>query len=214
MNSLPIIASPVSAPWIPWVLLLLLVLLIVNLVMDGANILNLRKLFTMPERAYSENTNRVLTSITLSLFRVGTLALAVYVCCWKGQSMHMATYLIIVGIIYAIIIVRELVIWLLYVIFRFAPKREVVSKRYAQFATLTAMMMFVTLLVETNLSTPATPYILMGLAGLFLVCVLQMLVRVYTCKLLSIAYIAMFFVVLELLPLVLLVESSMYIIES
>lgn len=143
MNSVPIIASPVSAPWIPWVLLVLLVLLGVDLLMDGSSILDVRRLFSMPERSYSENSNRLLTGIVSSLFRTGTFAMAVYVSCWQGQNMSVAVYLEIVAMIYVITVVRYLIIWLLYMIFRFAPKREVVGKRYVQFASITAIDVYI-----------------------------------------------------------------------
>lgn len=212
MNSVPIIASPVSAPWIPWVLLVLLVLLGVDLLMDGSSILDVRRLFSMPERSYSENSNRLLTGIVSSLFRTGTFAMAVYVSCWKGQNMSVAVYLEIVAMIYVITVVRYLIIWLLYMIFRFAPKREVVGKRYVQFASITAILMYISLLVLTNWSSPTVPYVMITLVGLFYVCVFQMMLRAYTTKFMSLIYVCIGFISIEILPLALLVTGSVHLI--
>ena len=213
MNNIPLTASPVSAPWIPWVLLVLLALLVVDLVLDKSVISGVRKLFSMPERSYLDNSNRFSVSIVSSLFRTGTFALAVYVSCWQGQSMSPVTYLMLIGVVYAVIVIRQLVIGLLYVIFRFAPQREVVYRHYLKFATLTALLMYLSLLVLTNRWSEAIPYVTAVLVGLFLICVLQMMLRVYTTKAMSPVYVMLSFVYLEILPIGLLLAGSIRLIE-
>ncbi|MBQ0118589.1 MAG: hypothetical protein KBS42_02320 [Bacteroidales bacterium] len=214
MNSIPLILSPVSSPWIPWVMLALLLLWVVIEIMGDSAIASLPKLFSMPERSYSNSTNRLLTDVLGSLFRVGTLALVICVSLWQGQSVSLVTYLMIIGIAYALAAVRQLVIRLLYAVFRFAPQREMVSKHYIQFASLTAMLMYLSLLVLTNWACDTVPYVSAVLIGVFLLCVLQMVVRVYMTKWLSLVYIGLGFMYLEILPLWLLVTGSMHVIEN
>ena len=91
------ISSPVSESWVNWILLLFFILLVVNRSVRESVVVALRNSFSHSERVYGGQSQNILAISTAWIFRVGVLAMVIYL------LLHVTECFTFVGYIAAII---------------------------------------------------------------------------------------------------------------
>lgn len=203
-----IASTPLSESWTSWVLLVLLLLFVAAIVRQPALISrSFNALFTKLQRSYSDAAGDILTDAVLLLFRVGTLALALYVMAYRSENFSVLYYLLLVGIILLAKGVKWLLIKLTTYIFSIRHGVEEAASSCDAIGVLFAIVLYPLTLLMVDFDWVMTGRVVTLL--LFSTCLVLetiKLIRVFTTKPMSLVYIAMYLMTLEILPVCALVD--------
>lgn len=203
-----IASTPLSESWTSWILLALLLLLVVALVRQPQLIgRSFNALFTKLKRSYSDAAGDVLTDAVLLLFRVGTLALAFYVMGYTGGEFSFLYYLILVGAILLAKGIKWLLVKLTTYIFSIRHGVEEAASSYDAIGVLFAAVLYPLTVLMVDFEWVMTGRV-MTLLLLTTCLVLETikLIRIFAIKPMSLVYIAMYLMTLEILPVCALVD--------
>ncbi len=202
MNNIPHISSPYSEPWVAWTLLLLLAMAILSQSRQRNPLTDLRKIFSQYERHYGSNTQNWTANIAALLFRWGVLSLTIYLVIYQPDNFTLLNYIKILGIAAAVFCAQTLVTAAVERVFLQPRQREVIIEQYSYIRNITYIILWGILLVMTNIPNQLTLYILVGITALFFSgVVLGKGIRLFYRKALSLFYILLYFISLEVIPL-------------
>ena len=108
MNNLEHISSPVSESWVYWILLLFFVLVAFNNSVRESVVIAMRNSFSHSERVYGGQSQNIMEMSTAWIFRVGVLALAIYLLLHISESFTFIAYTKTLGIVALIDFVRNM----------------------------------------------------------------------------------------------------------
>ena len=194
--------SPNSAPWVMWVLcgLLLLALCVGFLGSDIAALA--RSLFSKSDRMYVDrNTQGILQTIIVLSFRIGVIALVGYLWIYNANDFAFVNYLLVVGIVASLLLVQWLLLKGIGHVFLPQKHLAIAMEQRSVVCNTMAMLVWPIALVMIYIGKEAST-VLCGIAGgvyVVLICVKYM--QLFYQNVLSIGYMLLYVISLEVLPL-------------
>ena len=202
MDNIVRIWSPYSAPWVMWVLLgLLLLALCVGFL--GSDIAALaRSLFSKSDRIYVDrNTQGILQTMMVLSFRIGVIALVGYLWIYNANDFAIVNYLLVVGIVASLLLVQWLLLKGIGNVFLTPKQLAIAMEQRSVVCNAMAMLLWPIALVMIYIGKEAST-VLCGIAGgvyVVLICVKYM--QLFYQNVLSIGYMLLYVISLEVLPL-------------
>lgn len=202
MDNIVRIWSPNSAPWVMWVLfgLLLLALCVGFLGSDIAALA--RSLFSKSDRMYVDrNTQGILQTIIVQSFRIGVIALVGYLWIYNANDFAIVNYLLVVGIVASLLLVQWLLLKGIGNVFLTPKQLAIAMEQRSVVCNTMAMLLWPIALVMIYIGKEAST-VLCGIAGgvyVVLICVKYM--QLFYQNVLSIGYMLLYVISLEVLPL-------------
>ena len=212
MEILPRISSLYSQTWVFWVMFTLLAVAMLSLIPQAAAG-TLQAVFSRAERTYSVRNREWMSELTLRLFRVGVLAMALLIWIQPQGEASLLNYAKALGILVAVYAVQTLLIYAVGAVFISSKRMDVAMEQYSAIRTLLCVGLYPILLLLTNLSLPSLPVIAYGIIfGLYIVALIAKGIQLFYAHILSILYILLYIVCLEVLPLLVSVAVAERII--
>ena len=202
MDNVARILSPDSASWVMWVLfgLLLLALCVGFLGSDIAALA--RSLFSKSDRMYVDrNTQGILQAIIVQSFRIGVIALVGYLWIYNANDFAIVNYLLVVGIVASLLLVQWLLLKGIGNVFLTPKQLAIAMEQRSVVCNTMAMLLWPIALVMIYIGKEAST-VLCGIAGgvyVVLICVKYM--QLFYQNVLSIGYMLLYVISLEVLPL-------------
>ena len=202
MDNVARILSPDSASWVMWVLfgLLLLALCVGFLGSDIAALA--RSLFSKSDRMYVDrNTQGILQTIIVQSFRIGVIALVGYLWIYNANDFALVNYLLVVGIVASLLLVQWLLLKGIGNVFLTPKQLAIAMEQRSVVCNTMAMLLWPIALVMIYIGKEAST-VLCGIAGgvyVVLICVKYM--QLFYQNVLSIGYMLLYVISLEVLPL-------------
>ena len=197
------IISPLTAVWSGWTMLVLLLLAVFSeWIQPGVISQAATSLTVRPERAYKEAPTNTIAQLFITLFRLGTLAMAVCLCMPAGDTFSLLGYAVVLGIIFGMALLKMLCNLLLDYTFQFSRKYGEIYEHYFNIFTLACVALYVLLLFFMRIdSVAATRWMLAGVAGVFFCLWFYRSARQYVRSPKAILYLLVYMATLELLPM-------------
>lgn len=209
MNSINHITSFYASPWVGWVMFVLLFVALLNPLSQNVRGM-LQGIFSHSERTYAVHGRDWTSEIALRFFRIGILALTILIWLLPQNACSLLSYLKTFGILIAVYIVQTLLLYGVGKVFISSKLLDAAMEQYNGIRTLTCVWLFPVLLLLLNITTPVVHHILCGITlGLYLLLLFGKSIQLFYAHPLSIIYILLYIVYLEILPLfgsVLMVE--------
>ena len=214
MNNLEHISSPVSESWIYWILLLFFVLVAFNNSVRESVVIAMRNSFSHSERVYGGQSQNILAMSTAWIFRVGVLALAIYLLLHISESFTFIAYTKTLGIVALIDFVRNIL--LLGVGWIFLSSNQLTNGigQLELVRNLVCVLLLPTLLLLIYLDYPILHLILVGIIiFIFSTLVITKSTLLFYKNILSIFYILLYFTCLEIIPVAGMVLWTKHILQ-
>ena len=151
MNEIPLISTPISEPWTAWILLGLLLCFILAIGhTPGAVKEAVRDIFSKLERNYNESGQDTFSLLLFQIFRVGVVAMMVYLFCFRGGEFSLHTYGKIVGAVTGMEIIRLALFTMIHFAFRFQQTLQTFLRHYLNIWLLMSILLYVLCLFMVN----------------------------------------------------------------
>jgi hypothetical protein len=166
-------------------------------------------LLAQTERTYKSAPTNMLGQLMITIFRIGSIAMALCLCLCTPEHGSFATYADVCGLIVAFLVAKMLCNLFIDYVFmisrRFMPSYE----QYGDLVTMACCALFVCLPFVIRFGNAVVGVrVLAAVAILFLILWTYRLMRNYVRSLMAIVYIALYICTLEVLPLGLLFYLS------
>ena len=208
------ISSPISESWVYWILLLFFVLVAVNRSVRDSVVVALRNSFSHSERVYGGQSQNILAISTAWIFRVGVLAMAIYVLSYTSEQFTFMAYTKILGVVALIEVIRHIL--LLGVGWVFLSNNQLANGigQLEIVRNVVCVLLLPVLLLLIRLNYPMLHFILLGIIGLaFTVLVIAKSTLLFYKNILSIFYILLYFIYLEIIPVAGMVLLTKHILQ-
>lgn len=205
-----------SAPWCGWTLLVLLLCAIFGEYMQPGIITQAHTTLTAhTDRTYKEAPVNLQGQLLISLFRLGSLALAVCLCIPTGGTFTFGMFAVVCGWVIAILLVKLLLNALLDYTFMLSQRFPQANSQYRDIATLTACLLYAGVLLTLRIGDiNISRWVFGSIAGIFiLMCAYRMAVQ-FIRSLAASVYVALYICTLEVLPIGALLYFSSITIAS
>lgn len=210
MNGIAHILSPASAVWCGWTMFgLLLCAVLAEAAQPGVITQVPTVLFAKTERTYKASPDNVLGQLFITLFRFGVLAMLLLLCFYQGEGFHFLSFLMLMGMVLAVILVKMACNALLDYTFQFTRHYAAPYEQYGAIATLASMLLYPCLLVLLRTdSVLAARWILGVVAAVFFGLILFRWCRTFLRSAASMLYIILYILTMEVVPAAALVWYS------
>ena len=170
-----------------------------------------RTTFSRLERMYGDSATSVVGSIFLNIFRIGTLALAVYMGTRDGNSGILARgYLFVLLLLLSVIMVKMFLGWLVSYTFELRRAKDVYLSHYDNLWTVLSILLYPLLLLYIHLSdNTVIPWLLLSIGAMFVLVVFVKMVMHFYRGAQTALYLALYMMTLEILPLAVIVYGAM-----
>ena len=208
------ISSPISESWVYWILLLFFVLVAVNRSVRDSVMVALRNSFSHSERVYGGQSQNILAISTAWIFRVGVLAMAIYILLYTSEQFTFMAYTKILGVVALIEVIRHIL--LLGVGWVFLSNNQLANGigQLELVRNVVCVLLLPVLLLLIRLNYPMLHFILLGIIGLaFTVLVIAKSTLLFYKNILSIFYIFLYFIYLEIIPVAGMVIWTKHILQ-
>ena len=208
------ISSPISESWVYWILLLFFVLVAINRSVRDSVVVALRNSFSHSERVYGGQSQNILAISTAWIFRVGVLAMAIYVLSYTSEQFTFMAYTKILGVVALIEVIRHIL--LLGVGWVFLSNNQLANGigQLEIVRNVVCVLLLPVLLLLIRLNYPMLHFILLGIIGLaFTVLVIAKSTLLFYKNILSIFYILLYFIYLEIIPVAGMVLWTKHILQ-
>ena len=202
MDNIVRIWSPNSAPWVMWVLsgLLLLALCVGFLGSDIAALA--RSLFSKPNRMYVDrNTQGILQTIIVLSFRIGVIALVGYLWIYNANDFAIVNYLLVVGIVASLLLVQWLLLKGIGNVFLPQKQLAIAMEQRSVVCNAMAMLLWPIALVMMYIGKEASTALCGIVGGVYVVLICVKYMQLFYQNVLSIGYMLLYVISLEVLPL-------------
>ena len=202
INEIAHIISPMSAAWCGWTMFGLFLCAIFSEVMQpGVITQSPVSLLARTERTYKDAPTNTLGQTLISIFRIGTLAMAICLSFHAGGAFRFSMFAAVCGLVIAFILVKMLCNILLDYTFSLSRRFMPFYEQYGDLATITACLIYPCLLVFLRIGQPALSLWALGIiAGIFVLVCLYRMARIYIRSLSAILYVVLYVATLELVP--------------
>lgn len=208
------ISSPISESWVYWILLLFFVLVAVNRSVRDSVVVALRNSFSHSERVYGGQSQNILAISTAWIFRVGVLAMAIYILLYTSEQFTFMAYTKILGVVALIEVIRHIL--LLGVGWVFLSNNQLANGigQLELVRNVVCVLLLPVVLLLIRLNYPMLHFILLGIIGLaFTVLVIAKSTLLFYKNILSIFYIFLYFTYLEIIPVAGMVIWTKHILQ-
>ena len=211
MNEITHILSPSSAAWCGWTMLgLLLCAILSERFQPGVITQAKSSLLAKSDRTYKESPVTFMGQVMMALFRLGTITMALYLCCSKTEQFLFTGFSVTGGIVLATMIVKMAGNVCLDYAFRLSRRFGAIYEHYGNIMTLVTILLYPVLLLLLRFGDiTINRWIICGIAVLFIVLWLYRSFRQFAVSPRAIVYLLLYCCTLEIIPLVL-----MYIISE
>lgn len=202
MDEIAIISTPISEAWPMWLMFfLLLCVVLAEVLQPGSMRLAFRTAFTRLERTFGDRANNFMSRLLLNIFRVGTLAMSLYLYSYQNAPFSMLTYCYIVLLIMAGVFVKMMLTWLVSYTFEMRRSTTVFLPQYDNLWTILCVMLYPLNLLYINLSDGTLIYWTSFVAAALFVGLLmfKLLQNFYTGPR-SLLYLLLYILTLEFVP--------------
>lgn len=200
--AIPHISSLYSISWVSWVMFALLALFFLNPMLNSGIGVVLRSVFTRSERIYTVAARNWLNEITLRVFRIGILAMALLLVVFPVDHFSYVSYAKALGVCAAVYAVQSLLVHMVGYVFVSVERMNAALEQYSGIRTLVCIVLYPILLLLTNISSFALPKWLCGFVAVCYVgIVLYKCMQLFFSEILSILYIFLYVICLEIFPL-------------
>ena len=211
------ISSMLSAAWCGWVMFGLLVSAVLAEAAQPGIISRAYMSFsTNTNRTYKQSPTTFFGQFFITLFKIGTLAMAVCACVCTGEHCIIAYPGIVSAIALVILLVKMLCNVCIDYTFQLTRQAENPYEQYADVATLCTIVLYASLLFLLRFGTPLAAQWVLGMILLLFVGLWSYrCISLFAFSLRSICYILLYVATLEVLPLValyVLSEKTIHII--
>ena len=174
----------------------------------------LRNSFSHSERVYGGQSQNILAISTAWIFRVGVLAMAIYVLSYTSEQFTFMAYTKIFGVVALIEVIRHIL--LLGVGWVFLSNNQLANGigQLELVRNVVCVLLLPVLLLLIRLNYPMLHFILLGIIGLaFTVLVIAKSTLLFYKNILSIFYIFLYFIYLEIIPVAGMVLWTKHILQ-
>ena len=197
------IISPWSAPWCGWIILALLVCAVLSGFMQPGIISQAHtSLLAQTDRTYKDSPMNLWGQVFITLFRLGTIALAVSMCLYTGGTFGFGSFALIGGLTVAVLLVKmagtALVDYTFQISRRFMPSYN----QYSDITTIAVCLLYPGMLIVLRIGgTVALKWLLAGVAALFVLLITYRFMRNYMVSLRAVVYVILYVMTLEVVPM-------------
>lgn len=165
--------------------------------------------FARTDRTYREAPVNNQGQLLMLLFRLGTIAMMIFLCLCPAQHASMAAYGVIFGGLLVLLLVKMLLNLLIDYTFILTRRFGSFHEPYVDLVTMVSVLLYPALLVLVRLGIPsAAEWVAWGAAVLFFVLWAYRMARTYVVSLAAPIYLLMYFATVEVLPLAGLIYLS------
>ena len=219
------ISSVYANGWVSWVLLALLLLLVLNRSAGMGVIGSLRSVFSQSDRVYGAQSRAWGSEVCEWLFRIGVLAMAVWVLVIGNGRLDMGYgrlaigygamgYAKVLGVVLGVYIVQRLVLRGVGYVFVSRKQLSAAMEQYNAICSAACVCLYPIVLVVMNV--PAA-HLAQILCGAVLVAFVGMIVwksiRLFYTNILSLLYILLYIIFLEIMPIMVIFSVAKLIIS-
>ena len=202
-TAIPLISSPISEAWTSWILLLLLFLAVLaNASQSGVVMSSFSTIFTKPDRSYTDIQRTGIGQISLHIFQLGTLSFAYYLFAYTYGDFSISRFGAITLFLTMIYGLKALLMWLVQYTFQLQKTCPNAGAHYTNLVTVLCCVLYPFLLIMQNAGATSFLKWCVGLiACVFVLLVLYKWCRAYLDSPLTLIYIVLSVVTLEVLPI-------------
>lgn len=210
MESIAHIFTPLNAAWCGWTMLFLLLCAVISELMQPGVISQAgASLRVRTERVYKDAPTNYLSQFLITLFRIGTLAIAIYLSFYNGGHFMFGTFAALCGVIFFVALLKmtgdAVVDYTFMISRRFSPAYE----HYSNIITITSCILYPCVLVLLRFgNTIASRWVLGVATVIFLILWIYRAARHFINSPQAILYFILYICTLEFLPLGLLLYLS------
>ena len=210
------IISSASAVWCGWMMLgLLLCGILSELFQPGVISQAKGSLAAQGDRLYKESPNNFMGQLMITLFRVGVITMAVYLCCDQTPAFSFTGFWVIFGIVMAVSLVKMLLNIGTDYTFRLSRSFGNGYEHYGNILTLGTVILYPVVLVLMRFGDPLlNRWIVGGVGALFVATWLYCAFRQFVHTPRAILYLLVYMVTVEALPWVFIFMLSNQIIAQ
>lgn len=218
MSVLPHISSVYANPWIGWVLM---ALLLFGLLGNGKWVMGnglWQNLFSSAERTYTIYTRAWGSEVCAWLFRIGVLAMAVWILAIGNGRLAIGNgamgYAKVLALVLAVYGVRRLLLQGIGRVFISRKQLNVALEQYEGVCAVACVCLYPILLVLVNVVMPDLAQILCGgLLVAFVGMIVWKSIRLFYANLLSLLYILLYILFLEIVPIMVIFSIAKKIVS-
>lgn len=189
-----------SEAWVAWAVLILLVLLAMNRFFLTDIALVIRGLYSRSERSYSDATWQM--KVLAWVYRVGIVAMAGYMYAFADIASSAWDYLLVIGVVVSILLLRYGVARFVGAVFLGSRQVEGAFEFRASIYNAVCALMWPMILLMRVVGSEMVAMIVCGvILGLLVLLLLWKSVQLFYKNLLSIIYILLYIIFLEVFPL-------------
>ena len=210
MDGVMHIESIMSASWCGWTMLaLLLCAVAAEFFQPGVITQAPTALLVRTERVYKAAPTNFLGQLFVTLFRIGTPAMALCLCFSEPGHASFTVFWAVCGLIVGVWMMKMLCNLLLDYTFTLRRQFGEAYEPYGNLVTLVTLAMYPAVLVLLRVGNAVAAQWTIGiLAAIFLLTVIYRTLRTYLVSLSAVLYLILYIVTLEVLPIVLLIYFS------
>lgn len=204
------IVSPASAVWCGWTMLALLICGILSELFQPGVISQVKSsLLSQRERIYKESPNNFMGQLMISLFRIGVLSMAVYVCCEPTGYFGFTGFWVIFGIVLATVFVKMFCNRWMDITFRLSRRFGNAYEHYGNIFTMCAMTLYPVVLVLLQYGYPeVNRWVIGSIVSVFIAIWFYCAFRQFVNSPRAILYLLVYAGTVEVLPWILLYTIS------
>lgn len=202
MDGIGHILSPMSAPWCGWTMLALLLCAVLGEVLQPGVISQAASsLFSRNERTYRDAPVNFPGQVMMTLFRIGTIGMGLYLCLYTDGEYGFGEYAALCGVILAVLVGKMLCNGILDYTFQISRRFSPAYEQYGDIITIVSCILYPALLVAMRIgSSTVNGWILGSVAVVFLLLWLFRMARNYIQSPMAIVYVALYICTLEVIP--------------
>lgn len=212
------ISSVYANGWVSWVLLALLLLLVLNRSAGMGVIGSLRSVFSQSERVYGAQSRAWGSEVCEWLFRIGVLAMAVWVLVIGNGRLDIGNgamgYAKVLGVVLGVYIVQRLVLRGVGYVFVSRKQLSAAMEQYNAICSAACVCLYPIVLVVMNVPAAHLAQILCGaLLVAFVGMIVWKSIRLFYTNILSLLYILLYIIFLEIMPIMVIFSVAKLIIS-
>ncbi len=171
--------------------------------------------FARTARTYRESPANFMGQLLISLFRLGTIAMTLFVCVCPADRASAAAYGLILAGVVAVLLVKMLANLTVDYVFMLTRRYGTTYEPYGDLVTMISLVLYPAVLLLVRFGTPEVSQWVAGItAALFLMLWIYRAWRTYVSSLMAPVYLLMYIATMEVLPLAGVVYLSEIIITS
>ena len=209
------ILTSATAPWCGWMMLAMLICMVLAEVCQPGVVKSAPAAILAPaERTYKESPNNFLGQFFSAVYQIGLAAMAIYVIIPSNVPFLMGKWLILCGIVLAVLLVKMLLNVLLDYAFEFSKHFASPYEQYSSVATTVCMLLYPSLLLLFRLgSTVAATWVIGVIVTAFVLLVSFRLMRTYLISFPSMIFILLYIATMEIIPVAATITIASQIID-